>query len=258
MQPRKLKVGLFVGGTIDQFCPQTGEKLKKLLLSEGIACHYATDVTDSGRLLYFAGDENSARSLSKQMLKYYADDDYVVAADSSDVAYFRHFASRLFRDAAQMEAYESLCRRFVHITDFLVGVLDYRPAVVPFVHKVAVMDHCTTLRDYGRTILGSKDSSVREGLQDEPRQLLKAIPSLTLAEMEQREVCCGQADFFPNRFTPVAVELAHLKVQHALDAGAEYLVSTESSCILRLGAYCAKHGIPLKCKHIIDVLGRRM
>lgn len=256
MPSRKLKVGLFAGSTIDQFYPRTGEILKNILLSEGVDCHYATNVTDSGRLLYLAGDEKGARYLGEQMLKYYADDDYVVAADSGDVAYFRHFGSRLFHNTACQEAYDLLCHRFIHATDFLAGVLDYHPAAVPFAHKVAVMDHCRTLRDYGRTILGGKHSGVSEGLQDEPRQLLRMIPGLALVEMKQREACCGQADFFPQRFTPIAAELARRTVQDALDMGVEYLVSTESSCILHLDAYCVQHRLPLKCRHVIDVLGR--
>ena len=57
---------------------------------------------------------------------------------------------------------------------------------------------------------------------------------------------------------PKSIELptamAEQKVHHALDTGAEYIVSTDSSCLLHQSGYISKHKLPLKVAHIVDVL----
>ena len=44
------------------------------------------------------------------------------------------------------------------------------------------------------------------------------------------------------------------KINNALETGAEYLVSTEASCLLHLEGYIKKHNLPIKTIHIADIL----
>jgi L-lactate dehydrogenase complex protein LldE len=48
--------------------------------------------------------------------------------------------------------------------------------------------------------------------------------------------------------------MAEQKVKKALNTGAEYIVSTDSSCLMHQQAYIDKHNLPLKTIHIIDLL----
>ena len=48
--------------------------------------------------------------------------------------------------------------------------------------------------------------------------------------------------------------MAEQKVMHALETGAEYIVSTDSSCLMNQQAYIDKNNLPIKTIHIIDVL----
>jgi L-lactate dehydrogenase complex protein LldE len=48
--------------------------------------------------------------------------------------------------------------------------------------------------------------------------------------------------------------MAQQKVQNAVDTDAEYIVSTDLSCLMHLEAYINKQGIPLKVIHIVDIL----
>jgi L-lactate dehydrogenase complex protein LldE len=43
-------------------------------------------------------------------------------------------------------------------------------------------------------------------------------------------------------------------VKQALKTGAEYIVSTDSSCLMHQQAYIDKHKLSLKTIHIIDLL----
>jgi len=48
--------------------------------------------------------------------------------------------------------------------------------------------------------------------------------------------------------------MAQQKVDNALAAGAEYIISTDASCLLQLQGYIDKNELPIKTMHLADVL----
>jgi L-lactate dehydrogenase complex protein LldE len=72
--------------------------------------------------------------------------------------------------------------------------------------------------------------------------------------MKDTDVCCGFGGTFSAKFEPISTAMAQQKVQNALDTGAEYIISTDSSCLMHQYAYIKKHKIPLKVAHVVDVL----
>jgi L-lactate dehydrogenase complex protein LldE len=48
--------------------------------------------------------------------------------------------------------------------------------------------------------------------------------------------------------------MAEQKVQHALDANVEYIVATDTPCLMHLDGYMKAAGKPMKVMHIADVL----
>jgi L-lactate dehydrogenase complex protein LldE len=51
--------------------------------------------------------------------------------------------------------------------------------------------------------------------------------------------------------------MADQKVNHALATGAEYIISTDHSCLMHLDGYIKHKGLKLKTMHIADVLASR-
>ena len=80
------------------------------------------------------------------------------------------------------------------------------------------------------------------------------MKGLELREMKENEVCCGFGGTFSAKFEPVSSAMAEQKVNHALETGSEYIVSTDSSCLMNQQSYIDKHNLPIKTIHIIDVL----
>ena len=105
---------------------------------------------------------------------------------------------------------------------------------------VTYHDACSALRDYG--------------LKNEPRILLENVRSLELKEMKNTDVCCGFGGTFSVKNEPISTAMAEQKVQNALETGAEYIVSTEASCLMHLEGYIKKHRLPIKTLHIADIL----
>ena len=72
--------------------------------------------------------------------------------------------------------------------------------------------------------------------------------------MKDVETCCGFGGTFSVKFEPISVAMAEQKVAHAIDTDAEYIVSTDTSCLMHLDGYIQKQGKKIKVLHIADVL----
>jgi L-lactate dehydrogenase complex protein LldE len=72
--------------------------------------------------------------------------------------------------------------------------------------------------------------------------------------MEDVETCCGFGGSFAVKFESISLAMADQKVNNALKTGAEYMISTDLSCLMHLDGYIQYKGLPLKTMHIADVL----
>ena len=48
--------------------------------------------------------------------------------------------------------------------------------------------------------------------------------------------------------------MADQKVTNALETGADYIISTDLSCLMHLDGFIRKNNLPIKTRHIADVL----
>ena len=111
-----------------------------------------------------------------------------------------------------------------------------------FNHKVTYHDSCAGLREYG--------------IKEEPRKLLNQVKGLELVEMKDRETCCGFGGTFAAKFHAISTAMTEQKVENAIKTGAEYIVSTESSCLMNMEGYIKKHKLKINTIHLADILAQ--
>ncbi len=73
--------------------------------------------------------------------------------------------------------------------------------------------------------------------------------------MEKLETCCGFGGTFSAKFHSISTAMTEQKVEHAMKTGAEYIVSTEASCLMNIQAYINKQKLSVKTIHLADILG---
>jgi L-lactate dehydrogenase complex protein LldE len=56
------------------------------------------------------------------------------------------------------------------------------------------------------------------------------------------------------KFEPIAVGMGEKKVDNALETGADYIISTDVSCLMHMDGYAKKAGKNIKMMHLVDVL----
>jgi len=235
-----MTVDIFIPCFIDQLFPHTGINMVKILKKIGLDVHYNKNQTCCGQMAYNSGYWDDAKAIGEKFIKDFPNDRYIVGSSASCVGFIRNYYDELFYNTALHIEYKQLKKNIFEFSDFMVNVMKVTDLGAEFPHTVTYHDSCAALREYG--------------IRNEPRALLEKVKGLQLIEMEDTEVCCGFGGTFSVKFEPISTAMAQQKVQNAMKTGAEYIVSTDSSCLMHQQSYIDKHNLPLKTLHIIDVL----
>jgi L-lactate dehydrogenase complex protein LldE len=91
-------------------------------------------------------------------------------------------------------------------------------------------------------------------IKSAPRTLLSKVKGLELHEMEEVETCCGFGGTFSVKYEPIAVGMAEQKIANAEATHADFLISTDLSCLMHLQSYLQNQGKKIKVMHLTDVL----
>lgn len=233
-------VDIFIPCFIDQLFPHTGFNMIKILEKHDVSVQYNPEQTCCGQMAFNSGFWDEAKAMGIKFLKDFPNNRPIIGPSASCVGYVKNHYEKLFHNTPYHNEYKQITRNIYEFTDFLVNVLKVKETGAIFNHKVTYHDSCAALREYG--------------IQDEPRQLLKHVKGLELIEMEETETCCGFGGTFSVKHESISTAMAEQKVEHARATGAEYIISTDSSCLMHQYGYIKKHKIPLKVMHIADVL----
>ena len=88
----------------------------------------------------------------------------------------------------------------------------------------------------------------------QPRDLLRAIPGLTLVEVPDAGTCCGSAGVY-NLLQPAAAsELGARKAESVQSTGAPLLISANPGCSLQIASALAERGQDIAVAHTAEVL----
>ena len=131
-------------------------------------------------------------------------------------------------------------KRIFEFSSFLVNVLGVEDVGATLHGKATYHDSCAGLRECR--------------IKEEPRKLLSRVKGLELLEMNDVETCCGFGGSFAVKFESISVAMADQKVNNALATGADYIISTDLSCLMHLDGYIKHKGHPIRTMHIADVL----
>ena len=233
-------IDLFIPCSIDQFYPETAMNTVKILEAAGVEVNYNPDQTCCGRFAYHAGFVDEARTLGDKFLSEFCVDRPVVSPSASCIAYIKKRYPELFFNTANHLNFKRLERNVYELTDFLVNQLHVDDFGAEFPHKVTFHDSCHGLRELG--------------IGKEARQLLSKVKGLELVEMKQHDMCCGGEFTFAMNHEEVSVAMASHKVRNAMNTGAEYIVSTDMSCLMHQKSYIDANGLPIEVIHIADIL----
>jgi L-lactate dehydrogenase complex protein LldE len=237
-----MRVHLFIPCFIDQLYPETGFNMVKVLEKAGCTVHYNQQQTCCGQPAFNAGFWDEARSVAEKFIHDFGTEDYIISPSASCTGFVRNYYSRLFENSALLRRVKDLEKRMLEFTEFLTTVAKKEYFGAELNGRATYHDSCAALRECG----------IKEG----PRRLLNVVKGLELVEMAENETCCGFGGTFAVKFEPISLAMADRKLDNALETGAQYIISTDMSCLMQLEGRIRHRNLPLKTMHIADVLSQ--
>ncbi len=201
---------------------------------------YNTNQTCCGQPAFNAGFWDEAREVCSKFIKDFDGADYIVCPSASCVGFVKNYYARLFENSSQHNQVKELSNRIFEFTEFLTDVIKIENYGAVLNATATYHDSCAALRECK--------------IKESPRKLLSNVKGLQLVEMNDVETCCGFGGTFAVKFDAISIAMADQKITNATATHADYIISTDMSCLMHLDGYIQNKRLPIKTMHIADVL----
>ncbi len=235
-----MNIQLFIPCFVDQLYPQTGFNMIRVLEKTGCSVKYNSKQTCCGQPAFNAGFRDEARAVCRKFVREFEGTDYIVTPSASCTGFVRNYYFTLLENSSVHNEMKELGKKIFEFSEFMIKILQVENVGASLNGKATYHDSCSALRECR--------------IKEEPRRLLSQVMGLELAEMNDVETCCGFGGTFAVKFEPISIAMGEQKVENALATGADYLISTDHSCLMHLDGYIRHKGYKLQTMHIADVL----
>jgi len=236
------RVGMLTGCVQSVFFSHVNAATARVLVAEGFEVVTPPSQPCCGALMLHSGLDQQAAAMARNLIALFeaADVETIVINAAGCGSTMKEYGY-LLRDDSQWanraSAFSAKCK---DITEILCSLPPIAPRH-PLPLRVAYHDACH-LRH-------------AQGIYQQPRQLLSAIPQLEVAEIAEASLCCGSAGVYNLLQPEAAQQLGDRKVGHLLDARAQAVVSANPGCLLQLMSGLRRRGErTLPALHMIELL----
>jgi len=236
---RRMTVTLFIPCFVDLFYPQVGRAMVRILerLGHRVVCPEAPACC--GQPAFNTGYWPESRAIAVRVLEQFQAAEVVVIASGSCGAMVKVFYPELFAGTPHEELARRVSAKCYEFAQFLVDKLGVTDLGARFPHKITYHDGCHSLREMR--------------IHEAPRQLLRHVRDVEFVEMRQT-ICCGFGGTFSAKFPNISTAMGEVKCELADETGAEYVVSSDSSCLMHIQGLIDRRKGRLKTIHLAEVL----
>ncbi len=224
--PRRGRVALLLGCVQRCFDPSVSTATVKVLQANGFEVVIPPDQGCCGAVSHHQGELDLTRRLAADLVRSMnainGDLDAVLVA-ASGCGHTMKAYGEILEGQTQFRAPVHDVQEFL-AAQGLSAAFQQRLQSLPAV--VAMHDACHMIHG--------------QGIQQQPRQLLAAIPDLALREATEAGVCCGSAGIYNLVQPEEAAELGRIKAEDLSRTGATVVASANIGCTLQLRRHLGK------------------
>ncbi|MEW6045330.1 MAG: (Fe-S)-binding protein [Bacillota bacterium] len=236
-----MRVPLFIGCVNDVLFPRAGVAAARILHRLGVDVDFPAGQTCCGQAHWNSGYRAEACGLARHFLDVFEGAEYVVAPTGSCVSMMREYYPEIFRDQpALAERVRRLVTRTYEFSQFLTDVLGVIDLGARYPARAVHHASCHMTR-----LLGASSA---------PLRLLAHVEGLELRPFPGPEQCCGFGGTFAVKSPELSMAMADEKLDAFVSAGAELVISADTSCLLHLMGRAHRRGLPLRFLHVAEVL----
>ena len=238
-----VQVALFVTCLIDLFRPSAGFAAVKLLEEVGCSVNVPPTQTCCGQPAYNSGDRETAKDIAKQVIAAFETFPRVIVPSGSCAGMLSKHYPQLFDPETEPSWHAratGLASRVRELTAFLADEARVDFAGRAFPRRVTYHDSCSSIRE--------------AGVASQPRKLLQSLDGLTLAEMSDRDVCCGFGGTFSIKYPDISNAIVTQKLERVIETRADVLTGADLGCLMNIAGKAAREGKPVEIRHIAEIL----
>jgi len=240
----KMRVAFFTGCMINYFYTDIGKAVIDILTANDVEVVLPSDQACCGIPAAVNGDVASARELAKRNINAFEEmgaDALVVACSSGGSAWKHYYSELLEEDAVYKELADKWSAKTYDINEFLVKVVPFKKDNMGTVErKVTYHDPCHLNRG--------------QGINKEPREILKSIPGLELIEMKEPGRCCGMAGSFSLVHPDLSTKISDRKIEDISTTPSETVATACPACRLQLASGVINAGLDKDVVHVVQLL----
>jgi glycolate oxidase iron-sulfur subunit len=151
----------------------------------------------------------------------------------------KEYGELLHDDPQYAEKARQFAAQMRDITEFLASI-ELNRNMRPVNHTVTYQDSCHLAHG--------------QGIRSAPRQLLAAIPGLTVQEMRGADLCCGSAGVYNVVQNEMSMQILAHKMENVNATGADIIATANPGCLLQLHAGVKLHGKRQRVMHVVELL----
>lgn len=237
---RRARVALLSGCVQQVLAPAINWATLRVLAHNGVEVVIPTSQGCCGSLAMHTGDAGEAMRLARKNLHAFPTDVDAILTNAAGCGSGMREYGLLF--AGQPEATEAraFAAKTQDVSVFLQQLGLVPPPPLPEALQVAYHDACHLAH--------------AQRVTQEPRQLLRAIPNVTLYEVPEGELCCGSAGTYNIEQPTLAAQLGERKARNILSTGAKAVVTGNIGCMMQIQSHLTAQGQALPVWHTMQLL----
>ncbi len=231
-EPPRKRVALLTGCVQDLIYAEVNRDTADVLLAHG--CEVVTPPVQPccGSMHAHNGDLDSARTLARRTIDLLPPDgfDAIISNAGGCGSHLRHYDRLLADDPAYADRARAFAAKMRDIHEWLVEIGLRAPPAAPDAPPLRVAYHESCHLRHG------------QGIARAPRQVLAAIPGVTLVDLPEAEWCCGSAGVYSLTQPETADRLLERKVANVLATGADVVALGNPGCQLQIETGLSRAG----------------
>jgi glycolate oxidase iron-sulfur subunit len=239
----KYRVGMLTGCLMNIMFADINSDTVDVLLKNDCEVITPGNQVCCGSLAAHNGDFTVAKDLARQTIDVFINLqlDAIVINSAGCSAFMKEYEQILADDELYREKAARISDITKDISEFLLET-GFKKPEIPFMKKVTYHDACHLLHT--------------QGISEEPRELLKAIPGLQFIELNEASWCCGSAGIYNLTRYDDSMKILDRKIENIVKTGADIVVTGNPGCLGQIAYGLKKANIDMEALHPVTLLNR--
>jgi glycolate oxidase iron-sulfur subunit len=238
--PRR-RVGLLAGCVQRVFFAAVNAATVRVLAAEGCDVVVPTGQGCCGALSVHGGREAEGLAYARRLIDAFAaaEVDTIVVNAAGCGSNLKEYGYLLRDDPTYAEQARAFSTKVRDISELLAELEPAAPRH-PIAARIAYHDACHLAH--------------AQGIRQQPRAVLQAIPGLEVVSIPEADICCGSAGIYNLVEPGPAAELGERKARHILAVRPDAIATANPGCLLQIAAALERVGEPLPTLHPVELV----